>query len=137
MTRIDQEAEEAQRKLKRQNGEDPALPPFCPLFASLGNILQCDVLLGMLGAVLQWAMEPSGGHWSESMLQRVLHLIGMALLEEQQQLENIGDDDEVTFNFTLKISRKFCTSSHTIESLKPVSQVPVKPPATLQASWLC
>lgn len=77
-------------------------------------------------------------------LLQVLHLIGMALLEEQQQLENIGDDDEVTFNFTLKISRKFCTSSHTIESLKPVvrsvvlvSQVPVKPPATLQASWLC
>ncbi|XP_053534898.1 E3 ubiquitin-protein ligase UBR2-like [Ictalurus punctatus] len=99
------QAEEAQQKLKRQNGEDPALPPFCPLFASLGNILQCDVLLGMLGAVLQWAMEPSGGHWSESMLQRVLHLLGMALLEEQQQLENIGDDDEVTFNFTLKISR--------------------------------
>ncbi|XP_053475998.1 E3 ubiquitin-protein ligase UBR2-like isoform X3 [Ictalurus furcatus] len=98
------QAEEAQRKLKRPNGEDPALPPFCPLFASLVNILQCDVLLGMLGAVLQWAMEPSGGHWSESMLQRVLHLIGMALLEEQQQLENIGDDDEVAFNFTLKIS---------------------------------
>ena len=70
-------------------------------------------------------------------LLQVLHLIGMALLEEQQQLENIGDDDEVTFNFTLKISRKFCTSSHTIESLKPVSQVPVNPPATLQASWLC
>ncbi|KAF4070265.1 hypothetical protein AMELA_G00293160 [Ameiurus melas] len=105
--------------LKRQNGEDPALPPFCPLFASLVNILQCDVLLGMLGAVLQWAMEPSGGHWSESMLQRVLHLIRMALLEEQQQLENICDDSEVNFNFTLKISRKFCTS-HTIESLKPV-----------------
>ncbi|XP_053534462.1 E3 ubiquitin-protein ligase UBR2-like isoform X2 [Ictalurus punctatus] len=116
MTRIDQEAEEAQRKLKRQNGEDPALPPFCPLFASLGNILQCDVLLGMLGAVLQWAMEPSGGHWSESMLQRVLHLIGMALLEEQQQLENIGDDDEVTFNFTLKISpcmKQCCTEQMT------------------------
>ncbi|XP_053476045.1 E3 ubiquitin-protein ligase UBR2-like isoform X4 [Ictalurus furcatus] len=66
------DAEEAQRKLKRQNGEDPALPPFCPLCASLVNILQCDVLLGMLGAVLQWAMEPSGGHWSESMLQRTV-----------------------------------------------------------------
>uniref|UniRef100_A0A8C1UEU4 E3 ubiquitin-protein ligase n=1 Tax=Cyprinus carpio TaxID=7962 RepID=A0A8C1UEU4_CYPCA len=49
----------------------PVLPRFCPLFASLVNILQCDVLLGILGAVLQWAMEPSGGHWSESMLQRV------------------------------------------------------------------
>ncbi|XP_060728096.1 E3 ubiquitin-protein ligase UBR2 isoform X6 [Tachysurus vachellii] len=110
-SRADQsKAEEAQRKLKRQNGEElalppPALPPFCPLFASLVNILQCDVLLGMVGAVLQWAVEPSGGHWSESMLQRVLHLIGMALLEEQQQLESSGDDNEVTFNFTLKISR--------------------------------
>uniref|UniRef100_A0A8C8IGG3 E3 ubiquitin-protein ligase n=1 Tax=Oncorhynchus tshawytscha TaxID=74940 RepID=A0A8C8IGG3_ONCTS len=76
-SRADQsKAEEAQRKLKRQNGEDtalppPVLPPFCPLFASLVNILQCDVLLGMLGAVLQWAVEPSAGHWSESMLQRV------------------------------------------------------------------
>ncbi|KAG7462626.1 hypothetical protein MATL_G00186810 [Megalops atlanticus] len=110
-SRADQsKAEEAQRKLKRQNGEDsalppPVLPPFCPLFASLVNLLQCDVLLGMLGAVLQWAVEPSGGHWSESMLQRVLHLIGMALLEEQQQLESSSEDNDVTFNFTLKISR--------------------------------
>ncbi|KAM9476389.1 E3 ubiquitin-protein ligase UBR2 isoform 2-T2 [Clarias gariepinus] len=110
-SRADQsKAEEAQRKLKRQNREDPALPPpalpsFCPLFASLVNILQCDVLLGMLGAVLQWAIEPSGGHWSESMLQRVLHLMGMALIEEQHQLESSGDDNEVTFIFTLKISR--------------------------------
>ncbi|XP_048858643.1 E3 ubiquitin-protein ligase UBR2 isoform X1 [Brienomyrus brachyistius] len=108
--RADQsKAEEAQRKLRRQSGEDsalppPPLPPFCPLFASLVNLLQCDVLLGMLGAVLQWAVEPSGGHWSESMLQRVLHLIGMALLEEQQQLESSSDDD-ITFSFTLKISR--------------------------------
>uniref|UniRef100_A0A6Q2XMY6 E3 ubiquitin-protein ligase n=1 Tax=Esox lucius TaxID=8010 RepID=A0A6Q2XMY6_ESOLU len=76
-SRADQsKAEEAQRKLRRLKGEDtalppPVLPPFCPLFASLVNILQCDVLLGMLGAVLQWAVEPSGGHWSESMLQRV------------------------------------------------------------------
>uniref|UniRef100_A0A671S0N4 E3 ubiquitin-protein ligase n=1 Tax=Sinocyclocheilus anshuiensis TaxID=1608454 RepID=A0A671S0N4_9TELE len=76
-SRADQsKAEEAQRKIKRQNGEDSVLPPpvlpqFGPLFASLVNMLQCDVLLGILGAVLQWAMEPSGGHWSESMLQRV------------------------------------------------------------------
>ncbi|XP_030626324.1 E3 ubiquitin-protein ligase UBR2 isoform X2 [Chanos chanos] len=110
-SRADQsKAEEAQRKLKRQNGEDsalppPLLPPLCPLFASLVNILQCDVLLGILGAVLQWAVEPSGGHWSESMLQRVLHLIGMALMEEQQQLENSNEENEATFNFTLKISR--------------------------------
>ncbi|CAB1312562.1 unnamed protein product, partial [Coregonus sp. 'balchen'] len=78
-SRADQsKAEEAQRKLKRQNGEDTA--------------------------VLQWAVEPSAGHWSESMLQRVLHLIGMALLEEQQQLENSSEDSDVCFNFTLKMS---------------------------------
>ncbi|XP_051504014.1 E3 ubiquitin-protein ligase UBR2 isoform X2 [Myxocyprinus asiaticus] len=110
-SRADQsKAEEAQRKIKRQNGEDSALPPpvlsrFCPLFASLVNILQCDVLLSILGAVLQWAMEPSGGHWSESMLQRVLHLIGMGLVEEQQHLISSTEDNVTSFNFTLKISR--------------------------------
>ncbi|KAM7409154.1 hypothetical protein PAMA_002723 [Pampus argenteus] len=110
-SRADQsKAEEAQRKLKRQNGEDTALPPpvpppLCPLFGSLVNLLQCDVLLAVQGAVLQWAVEPSGGGWTESMLQRVLHLVGMALLEEQQQLENSGRYDDVTFNYTCKITR--------------------------------
>lgn len=99
------QAEEAQRKLRRQNGEDtgeptwsheilqscrvtvdqpdsvcvcvcaalpPPIPPsLSPLFGSLINLLQCDVLLAVEGAVLQWAMEPSGGGWTESMLQRV------------------------------------------------------------------
>uniref|UniRef100_A0A3Q3NC12 E3 ubiquitin-protein ligase n=1 Tax=Mastacembelus armatus TaxID=205130 RepID=A0A3Q3NC12_9TELE len=110
-SRADQsKAEEAQRKLRRQNGEDTALPPplpppLCPLFGSLVNLLQCDVLLAIEGAVLQWAVEPSGGGWTESMLQRVLHLVGMALLEEQQQLENSNGDDDVTFNYTCKITR--------------------------------
>ncbi|XP_030603407.1 E3 ubiquitin-protein ligase UBR2 isoform X2 [Archocentrus centrarchus] len=110
-SRADQtKAEEAQRKLRRQNGEDTALPPpspppLRPLFGSLVNLLQCDVLLAIEGAVLQWAVEPSGGSWTESMLQRVLHLVGMALLEEQQQLENSSGDDTVTFNYTCKIIR--------------------------------
>uniref|UniRef100_A0A665WVK0 E3 ubiquitin-protein ligase n=1 Tax=Echeneis naucrates TaxID=173247 RepID=A0A665WVK0_ECHNA len=110
-SRADQsKAEEAQRKLRRQNGQDTALPPpipppLCPLFGSLVNLLQCDVLLAVEGAVLQWAVEPSGGGWTESMLQRVLHLVGMALLEEQQQLENSSADEDVTFNYTCKITR--------------------------------
>uniref|UniRef100_A0A671Y292 E3 ubiquitin-protein ligase n=1 Tax=Sparus aurata TaxID=8175 RepID=A0A671Y292_SPAAU len=49
----------------------PLPPPLCPLFGSLVNLLQCDVLLAVEGAVLQWAVEPSGGGWTESMLQRV------------------------------------------------------------------
>ncbi|XP_075411213.1 E3 ubiquitin-protein ligase UBR2 isoform X2 [Tenrec ecaudatus] len=107
-------AEEAQRKLKRQNREDtalfaalppPVLPPFCPLFASLVNILQCDVMLCIMGTILQWAVEHNGYAWSESMLQRVLHLIGMALQEEKQHLENVAEEHVVTFTFSQKISR--------------------------------
>ncbi|XP_037700845.1 E3 ubiquitin-protein ligase UBR2 isoform X4 [Choloepus didactylus] len=103
-------AEEAQRKLKRQNREDtalppPVLPPFCPLFASLVNILQSDVMLCVMGTILRWAVEHNGYAWSESMLQRVLHLIGMALQEEKQHLENVMEEHVVTFTFTQKISK--------------------------------
>uniref|UniRef100_A0A087XHK6 E3 ubiquitin-protein ligase n=1 Tax=Poecilia formosa TaxID=48698 RepID=A0A087XHK6_POEFO len=110
-SRADQsKAEEAQRNLRRQNGEDTALPPprpppLCPLFGSLVNLLQCDALLALEGAVLQWAVEPSGGGWTESMLQRVLHLVAMALLEEQQQLESSGADEDVSFTFSTRITR--------------------------------
>uniref|UniRef100_A0A673BGY1 E3 ubiquitin-protein ligase n=1 Tax=Sphaeramia orbicularis TaxID=375764 RepID=A0A673BGY1_9TELE len=83
----------------------PPPPPLCPLFGSLVNLLQCDVLLAVEGAVLQWAVEPSGGGWTESMLQRVLHLVGMALLEEQQQLENSSTEDDISFNYICKITR--------------------------------
>ncbi|XP_043917807.1 E3 ubiquitin-protein ligase UBR2 isoform X2 [Protopterus annectens] len=103
-------AEEGQRKLKRQNSSDTALPPpvpppFCTLFASLVNILQSDVLLSILRTVLQWALEPNSYAWSESMLQRVLHLIGMALQEENQQMEINYEENGESFNFTQKVSR--------------------------------
>lgn len=41
---------------------------------------------------------------------QVLHLVGMALLEEQQQLENSSGEDHVTFNYT---SRIICRQTHT------------------------
>lgn len=41
---------------------------------------------------------------------QVLHLVGMALLEEQQQLENSSGEDHVTFNYTSRITcRQLCT----------------------------
>ncbi|XP_044285628.1 E3 ubiquitin-protein ligase UBR2 isoform X2 [Varanus komodoensis] len=103
-------AEEAQRKRRQQNQEDtalppPVLPPFCPLFESLINILQSDVMLCIMRTILQWAVEHNGYAWSESMLQRVLHLIGMALQEEKQHIENANEDNVVTFTFSQKISR--------------------------------
>ncbi|KAB1261502.1 E3 ubiquitin-protein ligase UBR2, partial [Camelus dromedarius] len=79
-------AEEAQRKLKRQNKEDT------------------DVMLLIMRTILQWTVEHNGCVWSESMLQRVLHLIGMALQEEKQHLENVMEEHVITFTFTQKIS---------------------------------
>lgn len=38
---------------------------------------------------------------------QVLHLVGVALLEEQQQLENNSGDDDITFNYTCKITRQY------------------------------
>ncbi|KAF3841609.1 hypothetical protein F7725_023560 [Dissostichus mawsoni] len=63
-----------------------------------------DLMLALQGAVLLWAGEPSGGGWTEAMLQRVLHLVGLALLEEQQQLETRGEED-VSFRYSCKITR--------------------------------
>lgn len=37
---------------------------------------------------------------------QVLHLVAMALLEEQQQLENMGASEDVTFSYSCKISRQ-------------------------------
>uniref|UniRef100_A0A3B4BEV3 E3 ubiquitin-protein ligase n=1 Tax=Periophthalmus magnuspinnatus TaxID=409849 RepID=A0A3B4BEV3_9GOBI len=109
-SRADQsKAEEAQRKARSHCRPvlalvPPVPPPFCPLFASLVNLLQCDVLLSLESTVLQWASEPGSTGWTESMLQRVLHLMAMALIEEQQQLES-NSEDEVTFNYSIKIQR--------------------------------
>lgn len=49
----------------------------------------------MLGGVLTWPC-----------CAQVLHLVAMALLEEQQQLENMGASEDVTFSYSCKISRQ-------------------------------
>uniref|UniRef100_A0A7N4PAU8 E3 ubiquitin-protein ligase n=1 Tax=Sarcophilus harrisii TaxID=9305 RepID=A0A7N4PAU8_SARHA len=71
----------------------------------LRYFLLSDVMLCIMGTILQWAVEHNGYAWSESMLQRVLHLIGMALQEEKQHLENVSEESVVTFTFTQKISK--------------------------------
>lgn len=38
---------------------------------------------------------------------QVLHLVGMALLEEQHQLESGSGNDDITFNYTCKITRQY------------------------------
>lgn len=102
-------AEESQKKRRAQEGNDKALrppipPPFCPHFSSIVRLLCCDIIIHVLRRVLQRAAEDRSTHWTEAMIQRALHLIGQALLEEKTQLED-SSVEEVTFDFSLKARR--------------------------------
>ncbi|KAM9341690.1 E3 ubiquitin-protein ligase UBR1 [Symphorus nematophorus] len=99
-------AEESQKKRRTQESNDKALrppvpPPFCPAFSSVVRLLCCDIIIHVLRRVLQRAAEDKATHWTEAMIQRALHLIGQALLEEKTQLED-STVEEVTFDFSLK-----------------------------------
>uniref|UniRef100_A0A3B4B4B4 E3 ubiquitin-protein ligase n=1 Tax=Periophthalmus magnuspinnatus TaxID=409849 RepID=A0A3B4B4B4_9GOBI len=94
-------AEESQKKRRGQELRPPVPPAFCPDFASVVRLLCCDIIIHILRRVLQRAAEEKTTQWTEAMIQRALHLIGQALLEEKIQLED-RTVDEVTFDFSLK-----------------------------------
>ncbi|KAI3367729.1 hypothetical protein L3Q82_026576 [Scortum barcoo] len=99
-------AEESQKKRRIQESNDKALrppvpPPFCPAFSSIVRLLCCDIIIHVLKRVLQRPVEDRTSLWTEAMIQRALHLIGQALLEEKTQLED-STVEEVTFDFSIK-----------------------------------
>uniref|UniRef100_A0A3Q4A9R5 E3 ubiquitin-protein ligase n=1 Tax=Mola mola TaxID=94237 RepID=A0A3Q4A9R5_MOLML len=99
-------AEESQKRRRAQESNDKALcppvpPAFCPAFSNIVRLLCCDIFIHILRRVLQRAAEDRASHWTEAMIQRVLHLIGQALLEEKMQLEDSAVE-EVAFDFSLK-----------------------------------
>uniref|UniRef100_A0A671WAZ7 E3 ubiquitin-protein ligase n=1 Tax=Sparus aurata TaxID=8175 RepID=A0A671WAZ7_SPAAU len=98
-------AEESQKKRRTQESNDKALrppvpPAFCPAFSSIVRLLCCDIIIHILRRVLQRAAEDRATHWTEAMIQRALHLIGQALIEEKIQLED-STVEEVTFDFKI------------------------------------
>uniref|UniRef100_A0A8C4ENI4 E3 ubiquitin-protein ligase n=1 Tax=Dicentrarchus labrax TaxID=13489 RepID=A0A8C4ENI4_DICLA len=98
-------AEESQKKRRTQESNDKALrppvpPAFCPAFSSIVRLLCCDIIIHILRRVLQRAAEDRATHWTEAMIQRALHLIGQALLEEKTQLED-STVEEVSFDFKI------------------------------------
>ncbi|TRY57802.1 hypothetical protein DNTS_027640, partial [Danionella cerebrum] len=118
-------AEEVQKKRRIQEGSDyslhPPVPPlFTPEFSSIVNILCCDVFFLITRRVIQKALEDRFNYWTEPMLQRVLHLIGQALLEEKRQLESSSSSEEVTFDF--KAGREFKVSL--LQFLNTLKSVP-------------
>ncbi|KAL3874810.1 hypothetical protein ACJMK2_037773 [Sinanodonta woodiana] len=85
-------SEELQSKRKKENGENQALHPpvpvqFCPQFKSSINLLQCDVMIYIMALVLGRSTAVRSRSFSENQLERVLHLIGLALHEQKRALE--------------------------------------------------
>ncbi|XP_050407008.2 E3 ubiquitin-protein ligase UBR2 isoform X1 [Patella vulgata] len=80
-------SEEAQRKRKKQEGEDQCLPPpfppaFTCQFSSIINLLQCDVVTHIFQTILTRTGATRSRSWSEPQFERVLYLIGLALHEQ-------------------------------------------------------
>lgn len=109
-TRQDQSsAEEAQLRRKSQANEKficcpPPLPPeLTPHFAALQNLLKCDVMLHVITLVLKRALMSYSISFSETQFEKVLHIIGVGLLEEERIITSGG---ETEFNFTELCGRK-------------------------------
>ncbi|XP_069773436.1 E3 ubiquitin-protein ligase UBR1 isoform X2 [Narcine bancroftii] len=127
-------AEEEQKKKKKQANSDEALPPpalpqFFPTFAKVVNILNCDVFMLILRTVLQRAVDSISQLCSEAMIQKTLHLVCMALQEEQRQLKEVIAEEDVTFDVYLKATRMGSSAVNAesilslLEKLKHVPQL--------------
>ena len=102
-TREDQsKSEEAQiARLKAANKPQvctpPSLPPLSKNFYGLTFLLQSDLMLYLMKLVLQRVDDLKSRCFSESQLQKVLYLIGMALVEEERLTK---DGTSTSFIFT-------------------------------------
>ncbi|XP_071525838.1 LOW QUALITY PROTEIN: E3 ubiquitin-protein ligase UBR2 [Panulirus ornatus] len=99
-------SEVGQRARKKAAGEEeccppPVPPPFTVPFTMIVNILQCDVFLHIIKTVLKRMSETKAQSVSESQLQKVLHLIGYALHEEERYHRN----SDPYFHFTRRAQK--------------------------------
>ncbi|RWS17388.1 E3 ubiquitin-protein ligase UBR2-like protein, partial [Dinothrombium tinctorium] len=106
-TRQDQSyAEEVQIKRKKQDKEKficcpPPVPSeFTSQFRPIRNILQCDVFFHIMSLVLQRTNSMYSMSYSETQFEKVMHLIGTALHEEERALRLAGNPEECDFMFT-------------------------------------
>ena len=118
-TRQDQStAEEVQLKKKRQAGEaficcpPPPPPELSQQFHDLKHLLDCDVMIHMISIVLGRTLNSYSTSFSETQFEKTLHLIGVALQEEERTIEQFMADPSLSatpnfeFNFTRTCSKK-------------------------------
>ncbi|XP_043223453.1 E3 ubiquitin-protein ligase UBR2-like [Amphibalanus amphitrite] len=82
-------AEGAQRRRKRLADEPaclppPQLPPFTPEFRAARNVAVCRAMLDVLLTVLRRSADLTARVFSETLFQRALFLMGLALNEEER-----------------------------------------------------
>ncbi|XP_065332049.1 E3 ubiquitin-protein ligase UBR2 [Cloeon dipterum] len=104
-------AEEYQRTLRKKESAmfnccPPPLPPmFTGAYNKVLDVLECEVMLSLMEAVLTRIMNLMTPCFSELQLQETLYLIGYALLEEERQLKamaNSGVSPERLIKFSSK-----------------------------------
>lgn len=81
-------SEEAQRKRRKAANEleccpPPKLPKLTEAYSLVANLLQCDVMLHLMRTVLDRALNLKARSFSEPQVQKLIHLIGYALQEEE------------------------------------------------------
>uniref|UniRef100_A0A8C4ZAZ9 E3 ubiquitin-protein ligase n=1 Tax=Gadus morhua TaxID=8049 RepID=A0A8C4ZAZ9_GADMO len=133
-------AEDSQKKRRAQEGTDQALrppvpPAFCPAFSSVVRLLSCDIFVHILRRVLQRAAKDRSTQWTEAMVQRALHLIGQALLEEKSQLEAAADE-EVAFDFSVKARLGSEHSKSVFQLLTKVKSLPALEGHSDMVKWI-
>uniref|UniRef100_A0A8C0XLZ1 E3 ubiquitin-protein ligase n=1 Tax=Castor canadensis TaxID=51338 RepID=A0A8C0XLZ1_CASCN len=69
-------AEHMQKKRRKQENKDEALPPpsppeFCPAFSKVVNLLNCDIMMYILRTIFERAVDTDSNLWTEGMLQMV------------------------------------------------------------------
>uniref|UniRef100_A0A1W7R9B1 E3 ubiquitin-protein ligase n=1 Tax=Hadrurus spadix TaxID=141984 RepID=A0A1W7R9B1_9SCOR len=102
-TREDQSrAEEVQLKRRRTASEDECCPPpvppeFCSNFCTVINILQCDIMLHVTKLVLKRTINLQSGAYTETQFEKILHLIGVGLQEEQRVLDGSASNTAFTY----------------------------------------
>uniref|UniRef100_A0A4W6FB94 E3 ubiquitin-protein ligase n=1 Tax=Lates calcarifer TaxID=8187 RepID=A0A4W6FB94_LATCA len=134
-------AEESQKKRRTQEGNDKALrppvpPAFCPGFSNIVRLLCCDIIIHILRRVLLRAAEDRATLWTEAMIQRALHLIGQALLEEKTQLED-SSVEEVTFDFIYHSSQMLFLLLSKIKALPSLEAQKDMVKWVLQVGYFC
>ena len=121
-------SEESQRKRTKAEGlpecnPPPLAPKLTEKFSGIASILKCDVYLYTLSLVLERADNLMSRCFSENQVHRVLHLIGLSLLEEERSLDEkknkdkkqpgmsdgtsakIDEDTKTSFDFTTQAAK--------------------------------